>query len=268
MRPAPAPTGATRRGGSRDDASCWLGSRAARSAGSRRVLGSATVELVFVVPFVLITLAAVWDLRTYIGYRTDLAREMYVVAEAIADDPTGAPPFEVAIGRAEARLRGSSVSGSIRAAVIVRGTQRADSTPCPDGAWCPPVVTARWPAMLDDSAGTWTRDDDGACRVGGSSLPAPGAHFGPGQRVLPNEGTDPDGDGPDSALPEADWVSRNLRDAEWWVVVDTCFDPRPGLFIGRLANMAERMLDTSFALRKRAAWGSVHDRTDCDWCEA
>ena len=48
--------------------------------------GSATVELIVLVPFVLILLAAIWDLRAFIAYPTELARERYVVAATISDD--------------------------------------------------------------------------------------------------------------------------------------------------------------------------------------
>lgn len=237
----------------------------APDASAGRVAGSATVELVFIVPLVLMTLAFVWDLRAYIGYRTELSRGMYVVAEAIADDPTGAAPFAAAIRHAMERLRRDSASGSIRAAVIVRGTERADGTPCPEDEWCPPMVTVAWP-VGDDTAGTWAEGDAAAC-AGGDALPAQGDHFKAGERVLSNEGVDPDGDGPEAAPGEAEWVSRHIGATQWWVVVDTCFHPQPGVFIGRLASLAESMLDTSFALRRRVAWGSVHDRADCDWCE-
>ena len=219
-------------------------------------------------PFVLVLLAAVWDLREYIGYRTELARELYVVAEAIADDPSGSPPFELAIRQAEARLRENSSAGSINAAVVVRGTLRADASTCPEEGWCLPRVTIAWPPDVDDPAGTWSRDDDSVCTQAETLLlPAAGSHFASEQRVLPNEGADIDGEDPGDPPPERGWISRNLSDTEWWVVVDTCVDPEPGLFIGRLSNMAARMLDTSFALRKRAVWGSIHDLADCDWCE-
>ena len=226
-------------------------------------------------PFVLVLLAAVWDLREYIGYRTELARELYVVAEAIADDPSGSAPFELAIRQAEARLREDSSAGAISAAVVVRGTLRPDASTCPDEGWCLPRVTVAWPPDVDGPAGTWSGDDDSVCtQVETLLLPAAGSHFAEEQRVLPNEGADIpnegadiDGEEPGDPPPESDWISRNLSGTEWWVVVDTCVDPEPGLFIGRLSNMAARMLDTSFALRKRAVWGSIHDLADCDWCE-
>ena len=231
--------------------------------------GSATVELIVLVPFVLILLAAIWDLRAFIAYRTELARELYVVAATIADDFDGASPLESAVAQTQARFEPTSVSGSIHAAVVVRGLERPDGTSCPDGQWCPPAVTLAWPAGPADTTGTWSRGGAAECagRTPGSVLPAAGTHFGATDTVLPNEGADPDGDGAQTAPPADQWVSRTITDREWWVVVDICIEPQPGLFIGRLVNYADRMLDTrSFAWRRRAGWRSVHDRADCAWC--
>ena len=225
------------------------------------------MELVFVVPFVLIILATVWDLREYIAYRTELAREMYVVAEVIADHPDGSAPFERAIGPAVERLREESRSGVIRAATVIRGTQRPDGSACPADEWCLPKVSALWPPADNTTAGRWSSTTDNACADLGNSLPAMDEHFtSEHKKVLPNEGADPDGDGPKVAPAEGDWISRSLSDTEWWVVVDTCIDPEPGLFVGTMTNLAARMFDTSLVLRRRAVWGSIHDRTDCDWC--
>lgn len=228
--------------------------------------GSATVELVFIVPFVLITLAAVWDLRQYISYRTELAREMYVVAEAVADQPGGPVPFGHAIGEAVLRLQENARAGVVQAAVVVRGTQRPDGSDCPPDEWCLPRVSAAWPTPGDSTAGRWSDAGGNACAAVANPLPAAGEHFESEQKLLPHEGADPDADGPRAAPAEEDWISRTLSETEWWVVVDTCVDPQPGLFIGRMTNAAAGMLDTSFALRRRAVWGSIHDRADCDWC--
>ena len=225
------------------------------------------VEVVFIVPFVLILLAAVWDLREFISYRTELAREMYVVAEAIADHPDGRAPFEEAVQPAVERLREESRSGAIRAAVVIRGTQRPDGSACPPDGWCLPRISAAWPPAGDTTAGRWPAGSDNACENLGNALPAIGEHFTSERKVLPNEGADPDGDGPDVAPAEKDWISRGLSHTEWWVVVDTCVDPEPGLFIGKMTNLAARMFDTSLVLRRRAVWGSIHDLTDCDWCD-
>lgn len=231
--------------------------------------GSATVELIVLVPFVLILLAAIWDLRAFIAYRTELARELYVVAATISDDFQGASPLESMVAQAQAKFEPTSVSGSIHAAVVVRGRERNDGTPCPDDQWCRPAVTLAWPAVPADAAGTWSRDGAAECagRTPGSVLPAAGNHFAPTDTVLPNEGADPDGPGPETAPRPDEWVSRTMSDREWWVVVDICIEPQPGLFIGRLVNYADRMLDTrSFAWRRRAGWRSVHDLANCDWC--
>lgn len=235
---------------------------------SRRTGGSATVEVVVLVPFVLVFLAVVWDTRQFIAYRTELAREMYIVAETIANNPAGGPPLESVIEQVGLKYGRTSVSGSIHAAVVVRGTQRDDGSACPAGDWCLPMVTLAWPATTTDLAGTWSEAGGTECaRPPGSVLPAAGDHFGATDVMLPNEGADPDGDGPLPAPPPQDWISRNLTNTEWWLVVDACVEPRPGLFIGRLTNWADRMLDTSFAWQRRAAWRSIHDRLDCDWCE-
>ncbi|MXY55507.1 MAG: hypothetical protein F4029_09380 [Gammaproteobacteria bacterium] len=226
--------------------------------------GSATVEFVFVVPFVLILLAAVWDLRQHIAFRTELAREMYAVAEAISDDRQGTSPLQSAVAAIEARFRDRSDSGLVRVVVVGRGTQRADGTACPDPGWCPPVVLAVWPATAADTAGTWEAvAGQNACSPLGISFPAVGTHFAAGHSVLPYEGDAPDGGTPPA---ENTWVSRNMSAGEWWVVVDTCIEPEPGMFFGRFRTVFQAMLDTSFVWHRRAVWRSIHERRDCDWC--
>ena len=226
--------------------------------------GSATVEFVFVVPFVLILLAAVWDLRQHISFRTELAREMYAVAEAISDDRQGASPLQSAVAAIEARFRDRSESGLVRVVVVGRGTQRADGTACPDPGWCPPVVLAAWPASATDTVGTWEAvAGENACSPPGTPFPAVGTQFAADQSVLPYEGDAPDGGTPPA---ENTWVSRNMSAREWWVVVDTCIEPNPGLFVGRLRTAFQRMLATSFVWHRRAVWRSIHERRDCDWC--
>ena len=226
---------------------------------SSRARGSATVELLVVVPFVLALTALVWDLREFVGYRTDLAREMYTVAEVIANE-TDADPIAAVIAQAMTRFERRS-SGSFAVAVVTRGTERGSGTPCvDDAAWCLPRVTVAWPPTPLE--GRW--NDSAVCSApsppGVLTLPLPGQHFAADQRVLPNEN-------PDGAESQAEWISRNMRPTEWWVVVDSCFHPNPGVFTGRLVNLGVDMLDVSdFVLRKRAAWGSVHDLVDCAWC--
>ena len=226
---------------------------------SSRARGSATVELLVVVPFVLALTALVWDLREFVGYRTDLAREMYTVAEVIANEPD-ADLIEEVIAQAMARFEPRS-SGSIAVAVVTRGTERGSGTPCvDDAAWCSPRVAVAWPPTPLE--GRW--NDSAVCSAPGPpgvlTLPLPGQHFAADQRVLPNEN-------PDGAESQAEWISRNMRPTEWWVVVDSCFHPNPGVFTGRLVNLGVELFDVSqFVLRKRAAWGSVHDLVDCVWC--
>ena len=222
-----------------------------------------------VVPFVLALLAAVWDLRQFIAYRTDLAREMYVLAQAVADDAVGgaggAAPFEAAMAAAEQRFGPRSTSGVIHAVVVVRGQDRADGTTCPDGAWCPPMVQVAWPGTATNPAGTWPDGPDNPCAPpAGTAFPAAGDHFAAGQRVLPDEGAP--GTRGDAALAEKDWVSRNIGPQAWWVVVETCVEPPPGLFVGRLTGLSAPLLGTPYVWRRRAAWPSIHNRADCAWC--
>ena len=226
---------------------------------SSRIRGSATVELLVVVPFVLALTGLVWDLREFVGYRTDLAREMYSVAEVIANE-TDADPIAAVIAQAMTRFERRS-SGSIAVAVVTRGTERGLGMPCVDDeAWCLPRVAVAWPPTPLE--GRWNESDrcDAPNPLGVLTLPLPGQHFEADQRVLPNEN-------PDGAESQEDWISRNMRPTEWWVVVDSCFHPNPGLFAGRLVNLGVDLFDVSgFVLRKRAAWGSVHDLADCVWC--
>ena len=221
---------------------------------ARSQRGSATVELVCLAPFVLALLAAIWDLRATVAHRTDLIREMYVVAQAIADDRDGTDVLNKALGTLRERLEENSDSGSIRAAVIVRG----DKTPCQDGSdVCRPMTGAVWPTEADAKPGSWTDGGTGCSTAGPSPLPtASGAYFDADDWVLPGE--------PDDK--ETGWVSRNLEDNEWWIALSVCFEPKPGLFLGRLVNLPVEMLDTSAVVRRRIAWRSIHDRSDCTWC--
>ena len=222
--------------------------------------GSATVELVVMVPFVLALTGLVWDLREFIGYRTDLAREVFALAELIANE-TETNPIESVIEAAADRFDAHG-AGSFSVAVVVRGTTRGADVACEDGGWCLPRVALSWPAVAQD--GLWgdaagTRGGDCAA-AGGAALPAQGEHFGAAQQVLPNEN-------PDGGASHVDWISRNMRRNEWWVLVESCLHADRGLFAGALAGLGVELFDTSaFTLRQRAAWGSVHDVTDCLWC--
>ena len=239
-----------------------------RPTGARRFRtgGSAVVELVAITPFVLALLAAVWDIREFVSHRTMLARDLYVAAQLIADQPAGAVPIGQVMEQLQTRFEPRSVAGTLRTAVVVRGATRPGAVPCTDAGWCQPRVAVAWPAAGDpDGMGTWSATG-GACTPAVDPLPLSGEDFGELQRVLPNEGADPDGDGPETPQTADAWVSRNMTATEWWVVVDVCFDPNPGLFLGRLTKLSVDLLDTSLVLRRRAAWGSVHDLGDCDWC--
>ena len=213
------------------------------------------------VPFILVLGTLVWNLRSFILHRTELAREPFAVAEAIADSiDSTTSPIEDALDRFRARLERDGTAGALAAAVVVRGTTRSDGTACPDGQWCPPRVTVVWPTTPGE--GTWP--SGGTC-AGGTNLPAVNAHFGQGVTVLPAEDEDPDGDGPLDPPPEREWLSRNMDDDEWWVVIDSCFDPGPGIQFSQLGGVGANVLSLP-QLRRRTAWGSVHRLEDCNWC--
>ena len=227
------------------------------------------------VPFVLVMMGLIWDLREYVSHRTELAREMYVVAEVIANDvgsSGGDSPIETAVGRATDSLTGRG-AGRISVAVITRGNRRdagaSDAHPdCADEAnWCLPRVAHVWPPApphADADGGTW--NDGGGCATFDPGLPNAGQHFAQDAPVLPNEV-------PADVTPrpaQEDWLSRNMRTQEWWVLVDTCFHSDGGLFGGMLLR-GLRFFDiaqNAFVMHRRAAWGSVHDYSDCNWCPA
>ena len=152
-------------------------------------------------------------------------------------------------------------------ALVTRGDRRLATATAADpicanvGEWCLPRVVLRWPPAGSD-LGTW--GSSAACAAPYMTMPDAGDHFPADVRVLPNEVS------PDAVPvpPHSDWVSRNLRRQEWWVIVDTCFHPNPGLLGGWVFG-GLRFFDTSdsaFVFRKRAAWGSVHDYSSCAWC--
>ena len=232
-----------------------------RSPTSRwRAGGSAAVELVAVAPFVLLLMAAVWDLRSFTAHRADLAREVYVVAELLANgadwDMTG---VRNAVTAAMTRLSADS-AGWMRVVVVTReqdvaavaptpanpaGTPRVEATnndgrDCDDAAattddpgtpwddttapWCEPAVLLEVEATAgSDNQWSWQANTD--CANVTSELPScttPPCGFAADQSVLPEEDADPDGPGPDAPAAAPDWPSRNMADDEWWVVVETC----------------------------------------------
>lgn len=223
-----------------------------RSGGKGRSRGSAMVELFAITPFVFAFAAFVMDMRTLVGFRTDLARETFALAEVIANE-TQRNPMAVVMAEAMAEFESNS-AGTIAVAVVTRGTERGAGVPCVADQWCLPRVALVWPPSPD--AGTW--DTPGLCAAAGTSLPAQGQHFAADQHVLPNE----TGSG---ATSHQGWISRNMRPNEWWVVVDTCLDPTPGLLWSEVpgANLFDL---SALVVRKRAAWGSVHDLAACNWC--
>ena len=262
-----------------------------RPPARRRESGSAALEFIVMVPFVLVMMGLIWDLREYTSHRTELAREMYVVAEVIANEAgphSGVSPIEGVVGQAIEALghRGAGnvrnglrarSAGRISVAVIVRGDRRpGDSVGNPacrdEDIPCLPRLADIWPPKspaAEAAKGTWNGGGDCARSEQVLSdpiqaLPDVGDHFPQGQPVLPNEV-------PENGSPpplEEIWPSRNLRLQEWWVLVDTCFHSDPGLFGGMALRGLEffDVSDSSFVIRRRAAWGSVHDYSDCNWC--
>ncbi len=243
------------------------------------------------VPFVLIMMGLIWDLREYVSHRTELAREMYVVAEVIANEvgpsTLGAGNENIAIeavikqaketleGRGAGGVRSTGSAGRISVALVVRGDRQdpAAAAPHPDCSldtnWCLPRISHRWPPVGEPEKGRWNGGGD--CNSStqvldhpSMELPDKGKHFPVDRRVLPNEI-------PTDVLPPPthdEWLSRNLRQQEWWVLVDTCFHSDAGLFGGMVLRGLDffNVADAAPVLRRRAAWGSVHDYSDCNWC--
>ena len=237
--------------------------------------GSATVEFIFLAPFILATMALVWDLREYVSYHTEIAREIYVAAEVVANETnthpvTGDGPVGEVMRRTMEKLSPVG-AGTIAVAVVTRGTVPVGaSTTCNlTTDTCLPMVRTFWPPAATPDIGTWT-DAGGILPPGGDCatfpqlLPPAGDHFPSDQPVLPNE-ISPDVSPPP---PQEDWLSRKMRPQEWWVVVDSCLHPDGGLFGSFVLNGLRffDISDSAFVLRKRAAWGSVHDISNCNWC--
>lgn len=226
-----------------------------RGSGKARNRGSATVELVAVTPFALALAVFVLDVRTLVGFRTDLARETFALAEVIANE-TRTDPVGTVMAEAMEEFERNNSAGTLAVAVVTRGTERGTGVPCVVDQWCLPRVALTWPASPDQ--GTWKTP--GLCATAGTSLPSQGQHFPADQTVLPNENSD-------GATAHQAWLSRNMRPTEWWVVVDTCLDPTPGLLSSGARGVVGDLVDLSgLVVRKRVAWGSVHDLADCNWC--
>ena len=216
-------------------------------------------------PFILVLTAAVWDLRVFTAYRTDVAREVFVIADLVANggDWTSEKSVENVIEAAAERL-GQTSAGVLHVAVVTRATTRHDGTACTDDdEWCAPRVAK---AFYDNAFVNGTGD----CRNFPRTLPDEGNLFKADETVLPFENVDPDGDGTEVAPTVDAWASRNIQPEEWWVVVDSCSHfgqgPSPGLIGQRLMNLGLAWLDVSPIMQKRSAWGSVDDLSDCGWC--
>ena len=241
---------------------------ARRGSRIRQTLGgSAAIELVVLVPFVLVLTAAVWDLRVFAAYRTDVAREMFVIAQLIAGGTewSSTSSVEHVIEAAAARL-GETSAGVLHVAVVTRGTTRHDGTACTnDSEWCGPVVGRTFYDQAFPSG-------QGDCASVTRSLPNAGQAFAATATVLPNEDADPDGSGPLTAPTVDAWISRNLRPEEWWVVVDSCSHfgegPRSRRIGGRVTQMGLASLNVSPVMVRRSVWSSVGDLSECGWCAA
>lgn len=227
--------------------------------------GSAAVEFVVLIPFILVLTAAIWDLRVFTAYRTDVAREIFVIAELIANGGAWSSERSVenVINAATNRL-GETSAGVLHIAVVARATTRHDGTACTDDdQWCAPRVAK---AFYDHDFPSGTGD----CRNFPRTLPDEGDLFAADETVLPFEDADPDGGGPLVAPTVDAWVSRNMQPEEWWVVVDSCSHfgqgPRPGLIGRRFMNLGLAWMDVSPIMQKRSSWGSLDDLSDCVWC--
>ena len=227
--------------------------------------GSAAVEFVVLVPFILVLTAAVWDLRVFTAFRTDVAREIFVVAELIASGAEWSSITSVdnVINVAAARM-GETSAGVLHVAVVTRATTRHDGTACvKDDEWCAPFVAKAF-YDYDFPSGT------GDCQNFPRTLPDEGDLFADDATVLPFEDADPDGGGPLAAPTVDEWVSRNIQPEEWWVIVDSCSHfgegPRSRLIGKRFMHMGLAWIDVTPVMQKRSAWGSIDDLSDCGWC--
>lgn len=217
------------------------------------------------IPFILVLTAAIWDLRVFTAYRTDVAREVFVVAELIANggDWSSRRSVEHVIEATTARLAQAS-AGVLHVAVVRRGPTRHDTSACvDDDAWCAPQVARAFYNNTFDSG-------RGGCGNVTLDLPPEGDLFRADQVVLPFEDRDPDGPGPEVAPTVDAWPSRNMQPEEWWVVVESCSHfgegSNPRLIGGKFMNMSLDVLDVTPLMRRRSVWGSIDDYSECDWC--
>ena len=227
--------------------------------------GSAAIEFVVLVPFILVLTAAVWDLRVFTAYRTDVAREIFVVAELVASGGSWSSDESVKnVIKAAAARMGETSAGVLHVAVVTRATTRHDGTACVnDDEWCAPLVAKEF---FDYPFPSGT----GNCQNFPRTLPDEGDLFAEDATVLPFEDADPDGAGPEAAPTVDEWVSRNMQPEEWWVIVDSCSHfgegPHSRLIGKRFMNMGLAWIDVTPVMQKRSAWGSIDDLSDCVWC--
>lgn len=270
----------------------------------RRFNGSAVAELLAIIPFALVLMAAVVDLRSFAAHRLDIAREFYTVAEVVANSAswpsaTAQTALRKTVNAAVNRLRGNT-SGWMRVAVVARPRDNpGDSTAVPpvpatqarnsDNNLCNPATNPPFcePEVLREvdfdpvASGTQYAEWGGGTSDGNSCsditprMPVEGNQFAREAVVLPNEDADPDGDGPEAAPASSDWISRNLESDAWWVVVEICTHfgggtSTPGLFAGGMAGFAMEAFDASAAGARlqRVAWGALDPLDDCAWCGA
>ena len=248
----------------------------------RPLRGSASVELVVITPLALVLMAAIWDLREFAAYRTDIVREQYAAVELMANETDASAAAVYAILQAAMQRMSARSAGALRAVVVTRttsttattfggGTLCNPSTGTPPAS-CPPMVRAELRPSTDNSPGQpiqWQSGGD--CATVQSSLPAVGADFGSGVTVLPREGEDPDGDGPLTTAAEQDWTSRRLTAEEWWLVVEICSHfgggtSDPGLIGGALVDLIGQTLNVRQTISRRVAWGGPVDLDECCWC--
>lgn len=261
--------------------------------------GSAAVELVAVIPFVLVLMAAIWDIRTFVAYRTEVAREMYAVAQLFASGATWTDAgLRNAMQAAQDRLSPNG-AGWIRVVVVGR---RTDTTPAGgddengDGdfsndvensagdwcdattpTWCDPMILREVRPNPDPTPTQPVRwRNAGRCGTVASQLPAWSANaanrvFSATQMVLPRENVDPDTGGP--LANHQQWVSRTLGGEEWWVVMEICSDfggggARPGLLGPGFVNLVRNTFDVTGTqtLYNRVAWSGQVPLDECDWC--
>ena len=255
--------------------------------------GSAAVELVAIAPFVVLLMAALWDLRAFTAFRTDIAREQYAVAELIAGGEDWASEQAVgsAVRAAMDRLARRS-AGTMRVSVVTRLRDRvgppaveatnsagrdcdtawdhdSDAATPDQLPWCEPMLLNEIRPNPDPapSAAIPTWNGGGDCAAVSSQLPTnEGDSFGASDPVLPQEGTEVGGTIP----PASSWVSRTLAPGEWWVVVEICAHfgggTETGFSGGALVNLGLRTLGMPTTLRRRVAWGALEPLTDCGWC--